>query len=97
MLNRILSLINDFERTHGNRPAAVCLNARHMLALMDEWADLFDREQPLALGVRLVVVSQAEAPRPQAMARPASARSRFATSPDADVVLAWTPNQQNRA
>jgi hypothetical protein len=93
VLSQILSVIEGFERTHGCPPAAVCLNTRHMLELMDEWADLFDG-QPLALGVRLVVVAESEAPLPQALGAPARPR---APEPDADVLLAWTPGQQSFA
>lgn len=95
MLSQILFLINEFESRQGCRPAAVRLSARHMLELMDEWAERFDREPPLTLGVRLVVVRDAEAPQPQALARPASARNHPAAALDADVALAWTPNPQN--
>lgn len=95
MLSQILSVIEEFERTHGSRPAAVRLNTHHMLELMDEWADLFDG-QPLALGVRLVVVADGEAPLPQAVGAGASARPR-AVTPDADVLLAWNPGRRSFA
>ena len=97
MLSEILSVIREFEEGHGIRPTAVCLNTRHMLELMDEWADLFDGSQPLALGVRFVVVAERDAPCPKALAAPASTRSRAAAAPDADVLLAWSTGRQQRA
>lgn len=97
VLSEILSVIEKFEKTHACRPAAVCLNTRHMLELMDEWADLFDGSRPLAQGVRFVVVAQHEAPRPRALPLPAAGRGRAATPPDADVLLAWSTGRQNLA
>lgn len=56
MLDHLLSTAQAFERTHGVTPDVVYINPRHYENLRRHCPELFDREQEVELGFRLVIL-----------------------------------------
>ncbi|HEY6111906.1 MAG TPA: hypothetical protein VIV62_05280 [Chthoniobacterales bacterium] len=67
MLNEILKVIEEFQRTRGRRPQVVCLNPRHMQRFMEECPDLFDPKTAISLGFRIVILPESELTQPKAI------------------------------
>jgi hypothetical protein len=98
MLNYILRVIDEFQRTHGRRPQVVCLNPVHMQRFMEECPDLFDPKTAISLGFRIMVLPESELREPKAILLPRRARKpmRAASDPGPELI-SWEHHRQIRA
>jgi hypothetical protein len=98
MLNHILRIIDEFQRTHGRRPQLVCLNARHMQQFMEECPDLFDPKTAISLGFRIMVLPESELPHPKAVLLPRRPRKPARTPSEAGPeLISWERHKQIRS
>ena len=97
MLNHILRIIDEFQRTHGRRPQLVCLNPRHMRQFMEECPDLFDPKTAISLGFRIVVLPESQLSQPKAVLLPRRARKPMRTPSDpGPELISWERRKQLR-
>ena len=87
MFTYLLKIIQDFERTHGQRPQVICLNPSHLRQFKEECPDLFDQETAMPLGFRLLILPESELPHPKAMLLPPRQRNVKRGLPDKEVEL----------
>lgn len=66
MLDYILSQAQQFEREHGEAPDVVYINPVHFEALFRAYPRLFEPDQEIRLGFKLVILPSSELPHPQA-------------------------------
>lgn len=93
MLSHLLGIIQAFERNHGRRPQLIYLNQRHLDELMEECPGLFDSETAVPLGFRIMLVSEAELPHPEAVWLPPVVQT-FRCAPRVSSALLASMNQQ---
>lgn len=97
MFSYLMGIVQEFERNHGRRPQAVCLNPRHMQQFMDECPDLFERDTYMPLGFRIVILPESELPHPKALWLPPRRQAKPGLpKPNETKLLAWTPKQRHR-
>jgi len=66
MLDQILQSVQAFETRHGMSPDIICINPFHYEGLRRYHPDLFDSDEPVPLGFRLVIVPASVLPHPEA-------------------------------
>jgi hypothetical protein len=98
MLNYILKMIDEFQRTRGRRPQLVCLNPRHMQQFMAECPDLFDPKTAIALGFRIMILPEAVLPQPKAVwLRRRRSKTQLRSPQQPMELISWAGKKRNRA
>lgn len=67
MLSYILYQAQEFERNHGVSPNVVYINPMHFEALFREYPALFEPDQEVRLGFRMMIVPGSRLTHPEAL------------------------------
>ena len=66
MLDHILRTAQAYETTHGRSPDVIYINPVHYACLCRQHHDLFNRDETVSLGFRLMIVPSCQLTHPQA-------------------------------
>jgi hypothetical protein len=100
MFTYILKMIREFEKAHGRRPQLVCLNPRQMQLFMKECPDLFDKDKPMPLSFRILILPESELPHPKAVWMPPRKHKVKRGPPDPKhelQLIKWTARKRTEA
>lgn len=97
MFAYLLQIVREFERRHGRRPQAICLNPKHMRQFMAECPDLFHPDTAMPLGFRIVILPESELPHPKPLWLPGRRRTPPRAPHEEELkLLSWSKGRRRR-